>query len=527
MKKLLWTGLVLASACTTGLDDPPTQPSTPRVARTISHLEAREVAHDSLRGMALDVFRALEDLDGSELVDNLGLEVAPGCAVATRPSDPSEPPVPIEPCTPPTAEERADDLAEQVVAELFDAERLADNDPARLSYRIDASVCPTSDSIAPADPTEPEPPPPEPSNCETYLSEHQLMLRVQSFTESSLELTLELDGQDLATGSISASEVGLEVDLATLRALLEGLGEVEGIDALRGRLAWDASVNGEVLASQLRALTEIEVAVRSPDAFRLLVTPSSEPLARVSVDTLAKDVVAAVAIDEISATIPLKALNSSDGGGAAPCAVDPSFPDTCGPTEPPPPPPPEPAGSLDVTIGRTIVDVGVDIEGNSFTFGRSGTLNDLVVAVFEGARVLDVDVGEMTGDAVAEEDGVLFSVMPGLSVAFEAAMSPVAEALETPEWMNSERMSLALSGATRPTVWLANGADRTSSGGNGDVPPPEPVADQVLKVVDGVLELTSTSLGSPVRVEAGQCLFSSSQEGRSPFGGMSSGTCPP
>ncbi|MBI4820491.1 MAG: hypothetical protein HY791_29760 [Deltaproteobacteria bacterium] len=523
MRKILPAGLFLASACTTSLEPTPNnnnQNPPPRVAQSISHLDARSVAKDSLEGMALDVIRAMEDLDGSQLFGNLGVELsASSCAKV----EPGGEPVPCEESTP---DVQAEDLAEKIVAEIFDGERLTENAPTRLTYQIDDRVCPqtSSEAGAPIGPgPEPEPPPPTNTECEDYFAQHELYLRVQTYETSTLDLGLELDGQALATGQISPSALSVEIDLASLRSLLEGMGVAEGIDTLRGRVEFAAHVNGDILSAEVVVKSAVELALTDPRPWYFNLGASTEPLVAVSIDTAEDTVTTSASVEAFTASVPLAELSGGADRIACPEPID---------GEPcvAPPPDPEPEGNLEISLGRSAVSAVADVTGNAITFERSGASSDALVLTHDTQRVLDVDVSEFTGELSTETEGVLLSLVPGLDVRADFNMASVADALDVPSWMVDDTIGISLTGATRPTLWIAQASDASSSPRpidpnnppDPDPPPEEPT--RVARVVEGTLEVTSSALAAPVRAEAGQCLFEAGESG--PFAGLSSGPCP-
>lgn len=465
--------------------------------------EIREALDEVVVPIVDDTSAALQFLDDSSVLASLdgslgGSDVARawgGSAGSDMESPEPEPPEEeeVDPNAPTAGEELARFLREVIFTE--------DNHEGDGVYRIRGrDVCTEGSSL---EPTPVEPGDPAPDNEEEGIAECE---RQVDQMELRIEVLLVDGGFDatLLVGPDRAKPVKLESrddritvisNLGAARAAIEHIASVTGAevelpDVFEGVVAASIRRDGEAAATLTLSIREdVAVEATTENGTVSFHAAASEPLARLSIDAIARHLEAQANAGPLQASMPWGMWDGESEIG----------------------------GTLNIDLAGATGTVVLDDDDAEVTLTGLGlggatsrvTLDDQVIWSMdvnpESGRTFDMTVTPGDGRAT-------IAIEPGLHVVTTIDGRPVTEAWDT--------IDPAQDGDTYEIVF--DGEHPTAEAIDGDE-----TQEGALRVVSGHLRLTATG-ATPIEVAAGECLLSSDvEEGEHPsLGGLASGACP-
>lgn len=443
-----------------------------------------------------DTSAAMQFLDDSSVLQDLdlggsGMSRLFGGSAGQDVAEP-EPEV-VDPNEPTAGEQMSRFLREVIFTE--------DNYEGDGVYRIRGrDVCNQGDTVAPVDGEgAPEPDADADNDCEQMVDDMQLRIQVM-LVDGGFDATLLVGPHRAKPLKLESRDDRITVvaNLGAAKAAIEHIASVTGAevelpDVLEGVFAATVRRDGDSAATLSLAVREdVWVQVGTEDGDVSVEVAAAEPLARLSLDAIARHLEAEANAGPISASLPWTLLESDSEGSAI-------------------------RGTLHVDIAGATGTAVLDDDEESVVLTGLG-LGDSTSRVTLDDQVLwsmdvNADHGRTFDLTVTPADGgATLVVDPALQVAVTMDMRPVTESGDTVDpAQDGDTYELVFDGES-PTAQVIEG-DETQDG--------------ALRIVSGHLHMAATGVPS-IDVDAGQCLLSSDAEDGdgSALAGLSSGTCP-
>ncbi len=464
--------------------------------------EIREALDEVVVPIVDDTSAALQFLDDSSVLASLdgslggsGVVRAWGGAAdddvgAPEPEPPEEE---VDPNAPTPGEELAQFLREVIFTE--------DNYEGEGIYRIRGRDVCTEGSLEPT-PVEPGDPAPVEgegegtAECERQVDQMELRIEVL-LVDGGFDATLLVGPERAKPVKLESRDDRITVisNLAAAKAAIEHIASVTGAevalpDVFEGVVAASIRRDGEAAATLTLSIREdVAVEATTENGTVSFHAAASEPLARLSIDAIARHLEAQANAGPVQASMPWGMWDGESEIG----------------------------GTLNIDLAGATGTVVLDDDDAEVTLTGLGlggatsriTLDDQVIWSMdvnpESGRTFDMTVTPGDGRAA-------IAIEPGLHVLTTIDGRPVTEAWDT--------VDPAQDGDTYEIVF--DGEHPTAEAIDGDE-----TQDGALRVVSGHLRLTATG-ATPIDVEAGECLLSSDvEEGEHPsLGALASGACP-
>lgn len=338
--------------------------------------------------------------------------------------------------------------------------------------------------------------------CLRILSEVPVRLQISSPRRGDVDVAL-LIGQgrvNPAKFRIWSDELAVTVDLGKTKDALELLAaaaeeELDLPEVMHGKLeASLKALGGDTYEGTVSVLSAVEIVSMSLDHPMSVRVAAASPALRGVVDGQGHEITAESNIGAVDVTGSLDLLFGSEetceylDNGEVQCE---SNADMLGHMM---------AFHLGGASARTTYDGANDV----ITLENLGLGDSTTTFAVDDQQVVGVDVNathsrrfDMTVRAV--EGGVELGVSPAFDLAIELATRHMPNADETPSWALDESLRVTFEGASAPTLRLD---DETGA----------------MRVLEGVLKLSSDALGQTIVVNAGQCLEGPEGDETSPVG---------
>jgi len=363
-------------------------------------------------------------------------------------------------------------LVKEAKEHVFRKDFVEVEDANQVVYKIDpASACGTD------------------SDCLDKLSRNPLRFVVKARTDDNLDVSL-LVGEarhNPATAVLGEKSLRIRVNLA------------EAMDAIR--LFLDAD-DQQDLPERLAGIVEATIEKRAEDHF-VISGSVVEKFDLLVGQAKGKPVAVTVAPSNPTTQLTVNAVTNTLGyelnlgavdvrvAGAAACD------DACGDKER--------NGTFSGHLGGLTGGISLTKDAQDLTISGLGLGADTSYVALNNDRLGTLDLNAKNGRKVTvtfqkTEEGTLVTFDPALDIKLALMLNKLSESMRTdmPDWLADEIFEVMLGGAPKPSVLVPAGGCAVDA----------PVAhkDQ-LKVVSGQLKLSSSSLPSPVEVDAGMCLL--------------------
>ena len=576
---------VLALGCqgrtTTSLNPPGGGGSTPTPVE-VNHQGIRASAESNLKALFKGVVRANDIFDESDFLPHLGIapdaagkrachgETEPGGGGGTGVDPGERDPVPCDEDPDQTPEERAQEMAEEIVMRLFHDDDVEATEATRVTYRLDPDRVCSDIKAKPGRTTQPAPdgqgnnggggdnqpppddggdgrvaPPDDPSDCEREFTNNPVRLGVTSRRDGDLDVSVLVGEQqvNVATLSLHQSRVAIEIDLgavASVWSVVSGLMGGEGPpapDVMQGVIVISLVDNGSNdYTAELAITRAIQIQSNDAETPYGLTIGRSTPAVSVQLDGDAERITTTFGVGPVDASGPLQIVDELFEDDCAPTATRTSGGGSSGENPGAPAPPPPDTDPPDAGCGGTdrdltgtlaahlagfsgaaiITNTGVEVTG----LGIGGTASSVT---FNGLPLITADFNETmgratNGSAAETSEGIQTAFQPGVDLKVGLQLSRIADQLEVPEWAQDEELQVTFDGHTTPTLVVLKHESRGSGsttnptdpdGGERPVPPPPPEPEQeaAARIVNGLLAFHAKNIDAPVTVPAGSCLF--------------------
>jgi hypothetical protein len=422
--------------------------------------------------------------------------------------------------------EEVDDVADWVAENLFNEANVESSTETSVTYRVPAELlCGASessggstfpidgaeDTTSTMDDSEVDP------ECVETLNQFPIRLAVSQRSADNLDVDL-LVGQERYNPvelQIYTNQLGIEIDLAQLRAALIRFGQVvdeplELPEVMQGRLSATLTVEGQGRFSvSLAVLTAVDVRSTSGEAPFEVSLGTANPAGSVTIDGLAETIEGALALGPLAATFPAEAVFGSE----MTC-------DDMGCTES------GASGTLSIYLAGLSAATTLDGSFERIELRNLGLGSATSTVGLDGQQLLAIDLNADSGrqlDVTVEgdESGFQLSVSPELDLQVALDMARAGGNIpDVPAWMLDDDMRLELTGASTPAIAMSEVSDTG-----------------VVRVTEGVLRMSSSARDLLIEVSAGECLWGDdSTEGGGegsvedddwhPMDGLLSGLCP-
>jgi hypothetical protein len=453
-----WLGVGCDSGSSSGPEQRPID-STEATAALNQHVD------DLLRGLA-DSTAALDMTDSTT--------VATGAVnSATGSSSTSSATGSIDDLPKSTAK-TLDELLHKAVQEakdhVFREEFVESKDGNKVVYKVDpAAVCDTN------------------SECLQKLTANPVRFAVTANTDDSLNVTL-LVGQDQhspATALLSSQKLSVRADLAEILAVIRLFANAQDQqnfpDLLDGVVEYSIEKLGDhEFAISAAVIEKVDVKVGQAKGKPVEVTlQPSNPTMELTINAATNTLGYALNYGAVDVKV----------AGAAVCGSD----SKCGDKEK--------NGTFSGHLGGYSAGFTVSKGAEALTVSNLGLGNDTAYVALNNDRLGTLDINPKDGRKFSmtfkkTAEGTLVTFDPALDIKLAIMLNKLSDSLKVdmPAWLSNEIFEVMLGGAATPSVLVPTAASDT--GGN----------KSQLKVVNGKLSLSESSLSSPVEVAAGMCL---------------------
>jgi hypothetical protein len=391
-------------------------------------------------------------------------------------------------------------FADEVNARLFDASTIVEETPTRIVYRVSGARRCDRDM-----------------KCIRAFDAIEVELAVTSPAAGSLDIAVLVGASALEpfVFHVDPSRVALDVDLAAVKGALEAFAPYVDLDAadipstVEGRISIALTKNANLDYSAALSVVESVnvVSTRVDRAFSFSIARRSDPVATARIDGNTHRVYGSLDFGAIDAAAPSRLVLAH-----LVCGSDPT---DCGPFH----------GTLSAhlagasaslelrdTLDRlAITNIGVGDETSTIKLDDTNLLTADLNALYD--RRFDVELSTFD-DFVEAEVTRAFGLDLGIDLG-----EIVDQVHRVPAWASHDRIGVDLSGSQNPRILLGDGTSHTVQGES---------VHLLSQVLSGDLRLSSSSLSSPIEVQAGLCLYVDGDAGSAahPFAALVSASCP-